>query len=207
MFRNAATLERFREDSLRIHAVAKKRSTLRDDRLSEYIPHPAVRHAPLLNFNTQPARPLFSAKARAERARRPDAARADIFSTENPQYLHRNGWTDGSIWRLDRESVVINIENNTIDEKKPTTNIERIEEKEVYDHINLLKDDGSSGPDEISNEAYKLVHSILLSHLTNLFNLRHNSEEQLTIFFSLGYARRSRIHPIEPFTSERDGSA
>ncbi|GBP56503.1 hypothetical protein EVAR_42696_1 [Eumeta japonica] len=34
---------------------------------------------------------------------------------------------------------------------------------------------------------------------------RHNSEEQLLI--SLGHTRRYRVHPMEPFTSERDGSA
>ncbi|GBP44043.1 Probable RNA-directed DNA polymerase from transposon X-element [Eumeta japonica] len=63
------------------------------------------------------------------------------------------------------------IENNTSDEKKPTTNIERIEEREVYDHIKLLKNDRSPGPDGISNDVFKLGQPILLSHLTNLFSL------------------------------------
>ncbi|GBP81638.1 hypothetical protein EVAR_63843_1 [Eumeta japonica] len=42
---------------------------------------------------------------------------------------------------------------------------------------------------------------------TSKFISRHESEEQLTASFSLGYTRRPRVHPNEPYTSERDRSA
>ncbi|KAJ2938173.1 hypothetical protein O0L34_g18513 [Tuta absoluta] len=58
-----------------------------------------------------------------------------------------------------------------------STNVPKIEEREVFNHINLLSNEKSPGPDGICNEALKLGKPIILHHLTNLFNMILDTEE------------------------------
>ncbi|GBP42188.1 Probable RNA-directed DNA polymerase from transposon X-element [Eumeta japonica] len=55
--------------------------------------------------------------------------------------------------------------------------VKPIDECEVLEHLKKLKTEKSPGPDNITNEILKIGAPLLLSHLTQVFNLSLKTEE------------------------------
>ncbi|CAK1582177.1 unnamed protein product [Parnassius mnemosyne] len=63
-----------------------------------------------------------------------------------------------------------------IDNKSRVNTVKLIEEEEILLYIKILKNEKSPGPDGLTNEALKLGATILVKHLTHLFNMILDTE-------------------------------